>query len=138
MFEPFFTTKEVGQGTGLGLATVYGIVKQHEGEVELESAPGHGSSFRVFLPYASGPAEVLDPSGLAAPGGAGAVLIAEDEPEVRMLTARMLQREGYDVSGYTHDMIDRHGVFEPGTAFLQKPFSARALARTVHDVLAGG
>ncbi|MGL4554536.1 MAG: response regulator, partial [Gemmataceae bacterium] len=98
LFEPFFTTKEVGKGTGLGLATVYGIVKQSAGHVAVESRPGGGTCFRIFLPAADGdpqPAAPAAPRGH--PCGAETVLLVEDEPEVRRLTAHVLRHCGYTV-----------------------------------------
>jgi CheY-like chemotaxis protein len=99
IFEPFFTTKEVGKGTGLGLATVYGIAKQHQGWIEVESEVGQGTTFNVFLPAA---AEAV--MSTAAPVAAGAerghgetILVAEDEPALRRLAARVLQNLGYEV-----------------------------------------
>jgi len=99
LFEPFFTTKEVGKGTGLGLATVYGIVKQHEGWVEVESQVGQGTMFRVFLP-ASGAAAGSAVQSAATPavrGGQENILLVEDEPGVRGLVRTSLQRYGYRV-----------------------------------------
>jgi signal transduction histidine kinase len=100
LFEPFFTTKEVGKGTGLGLATVYGIVKQHGGWIEVESTPGHGATFRIFLP-ASGkkPADVRSHPVLApkASGGNETILLVEDEPILRALMRTVLQHYGYRV-----------------------------------------
>jgi signal transduction histidine kinase/ActR/RegA family two-component response regulator len=100
-FEPFFTTKEVGQGTGLGLATVYGIVEQSGGRVTVRSQPGEGTGFDVYLPLATGgPAVETLPTALApaAEMGAGAtILLAEDEPDVRAATTQMLRLAGYDV-----------------------------------------
>lgn len=100
IFDPFFTTKAVGKGTGLGLATVYGIVSQHGGFIDLESEEGAGATFRVYLPAAD--AQVV-PAGIQ-PGregtfaGAGEmVLVAEDEESVRRLAARVLQEAGYRV-----------------------------------------
>jgi two-component system cell cycle sensor histidine kinase/response regulator CckA len=96
-FEPFFTTKEVGRGTGLGLATVYGIVSQSGGRVTVHSAPGEGSGFDVHLPITTekdtGETRALLPGAMAG----GMVLLAEDEPQVRAATAQMLHLAGYQV-----------------------------------------
>ncbi len=189
IFEPFFTTKEVGKGTGLGLSMVYGIVKQHQGYICVESEVGVGSVFRVYLPRAEQPAESLEPSmAPAGPvGGRETILLAEDEPGVRHVAKKILQSNGYTVleaedveeavriadrqgvvidllltdvvmprlsgpdlanrvtrkhpearvlymSGYT-DTIVHHGVLDPGTAFLQKPFTPESLALKVREVL---
>ena len=99
LFEPFFTTKEVGKGTGLGLASVYGIVKQHAGWIEVQSEPGRGAIFKVFLPVSAnqaGPVAALSAKPLAA-GGAETILLVEDEPALRRLALRVLQRHGYRV-----------------------------------------
>jgi PAS domain S-box-containing protein len=98
IFEPFFTTKPVGEGTGLGLATVYGIVKQSGGFVSVYSEPEQGSSFRIYLPLvgtelARGRAAPPSPSG----GGSESILLAEDEPAVRAIVARSLREYGYSV-----------------------------------------
>jgi len=98
-FEPFFTTKPMGKGTGLGLSTVYGIVKQSGGGIQVESEPGRGTSFRIYLPATeSGQgrhAERSIPSGVA--GGLETILIAEDEPDLRELTRIFLESYGYKV-----------------------------------------
>jgi PAS domain S-box-containing protein len=98
-FEPFFTTKEPGQGTGLGLATCYGIIKQHGGSIELYSEIGKGTSVKVYLPRATGTAAAPGPwqEPNQIPRGTETVLLVEDEPAVRALIARMLQRQGYMV-----------------------------------------
>lgn len=99
IFEPFFTTKEEGKGTGLGLATVYGIVKEHQGWIEVESEPGRGTTFTVFLPAGSRPAasraETARP--IAVRGRGETILMAEDEPALRRLAARVLRNFGYEV-----------------------------------------
>ncbi|MBI5802067.1 MAG: PAS domain S-box protein [Verrucomicrobia bacterium] len=99
IFEPFFTTKEVGKGTGLGLATVYGIVKQHDGWIECTSSPGRGTTFKVFLPHhAGGPENAASASeGDAALRGTETVLLVEDEPALRDFIRRSLTRLGYHV-----------------------------------------
>jgi len=192
VFEPFFTTKDMGKGTGLGLATVYGIVKQSGGYVWVYSEPGKGTAFKIYLPRVAetAPAEPAAPRGAApvSPGGSETILLVEDDDTVRALTRRLLAARGHTVllasrgdealelaerhggrihllvtdvvmpgmsgreladqivvrlpgikvlflSGYTDDAIVRHGVLEPGVAFLQKPFSADALARKVREVL---
>jgi len=100
IFEPFFTTKEVGKGTGLGLATVYGIVKQHGGWVEVASEVGVGTTFNVFFPACSEP--VLAQVSQAAPteqirGGEETILVVEDEPVLRDMAHVILQDCGYHV-----------------------------------------
>jgi PAS domain S-box-containing protein len=99
IFEPFFTTKEPGKGTGLGLATVFGIVKQHQGWVEVYSRPGQGASFRVFLPAIPAP-----PSAKTAPsaktllrGGPETILLVEDDLSLRSVTRRLLEKFQYKV-----------------------------------------
>jgi CheY-like chemotaxis protein len=99
IFEPFFTSKEVGKGTGLGLATVYGIVKQHRGWIEVESEVGKGALFRILLPAISGslgqrPA-AAPPANL--PVGNETLLVVEDEPSLRSLTSQLLRRCGYEI-----------------------------------------
>jgi CheY-like chemotaxis protein len=96
IFEPFFTTKEEGHGTGMGLAMVYGIVKGHGGFIDVESKPGKGASFTVYLPATDTPPAVVYAAEL--PGkGHGRILVVDDEEVVRKLTREMLHREGYDV-----------------------------------------
>ncbi len=98
IFEPFFTTKEVGKGTGLGLATVYGNVKQARGWVAVDSRPGEGATFRVFLPRAAGAAEAAKPAAAGPrPTGSETVLLVEDEPALRDMAKRVLEGAGYMV-----------------------------------------
>jgi CheY-like chemotaxis protein len=96
-FEPFFTTKAGSGGTGLGLSTVYGIVQQSGGHIAVESAPGRGSCFRILLPCAEGPGEVLEagPVAAAPPTGGETILVVEDEPTIRALACEMLESHGY-------------------------------------------
>jgi two-component system cell cycle sensor histidine kinase/response regulator CckA len=189
MFDPFFTTKPAGQGTGLGLSTVYGIVTQTGGQIWPYSEPGRGTTFKVYLPRVwERMAEREEHVSLPHTGGTETVLLVEDEDIVRMLVQEMLEDDGYSVlsassgeaalelsrsypgridvlmtdvvmpglsgqqlaaqlvgerpevlvvfaSGYTEDAIANHGVLRPGTAFIEKPFSAPDLARTLRDLL---
>jgi signal transduction histidine kinase len=99
IFEPFFTTKEVGKGTGLGLATVYGVVKQSGGFIWVDSSPGVGTTFEIYLPQVEGKAVNVDleekPSVI--PGGSETVLVVEDEAGVRELACQFLRVKGYNV-----------------------------------------
>jgi nitrogen-specific signal transduction histidine kinase/CheY-like chemotaxis protein len=98
IFEPFFTTKEVGKGTGLGLATVFGIVKEHQGWVEVESEVGAGAAFKLFFPVYSQPVAAADsrPAYAVRPGNE-TILVVEDDHAVREMTKRILARHGYHV-----------------------------------------
>jgi CheY-like chemotaxis protein len=190
IFEPFFTTKEVGKGTGLGLATVYGIVQQSDGFITFESEPQRGTTFKIYLPRVDLQVDSVIAGGIASSSlrGTETVLIAEDSASVRTVAREVLKRHGYAVlaaadgraalelaaehgaplhllitdvimpemsgrqladnlreqrpglrvlfvSGYTDDAIVRHGILEPGIAFLQKPFAPEALVRKVREVL---
>ncbi len=189
IFEPFFTTKRRGEGTGLGLSTVYGIVTQSGGSIWVYSEPTRGTTFKVYFPQAP----QAEPQTVAAPRtdglqGTETILLAEDQPEVRSVARAVLERYGYRVleakhgdealrilrahhepihlllsdvvmpsmsgpelarlvqleqsgirvlyaSGYTDDAIVRHGVLDPGVAFLQKPFTPTALLRKIRELL---
>jgi two-component system, cell cycle sensor histidine kinase and response regulator CckA len=189
-FEPFFTTKEHGKGTGLGLATAYGIVKQSDGYITVDSEPGRGTTFRIYFPRAAGAAAASGRGErpMLSPRGTETILLVEDKSGVRRLSRTILEAQGYIVleaasgdealevarahageihlvatdvvmpgmsgrvlwdrlrvvrpdprvlfmSGYTDDAITRHGVLEPGIAFLQKPFTPFGLAQKVREVL---
>ncbi len=192
VFDPFFTTKPRGKGSGLGLATVYGIVRQSGGDVTLESAVGAGSTFRIYLPRVAEPVERVAAPAVSVPAaGSETVLLAEDEQLVRVLARKVLEQAGYTVlvaaggaealeiarrhdgpihllltdvvmpemsgrelmhritqvrpdtrvlymSGYADEAIAHHGVLDPGTAFMQKPFTPGTLATKVRAVLDGG
>jgi CheY-like chemotaxis protein len=194
IFEPFFTTKEQGKGTGLGLATVYGIVKQSGGSIRVYSEPGKGTTFKVYLPRIDQAVEVIAPTNVPVDEqlsrGSETILLAEDEEAVRSLVRGVLESTGYQVletkgandalevgerhrkhihllltdvvmpqmsgaelvkhlaplhpetkvlymSGYADHAVVRHGLLDPSTAFLQKPFTPDALALKVREVLDG-
>jgi PAS domain S-box-containing protein len=189
IFEPFFTTKEKGKGTGLGLATVYGIVKQSGGFIWFYSEPGQGTTFKIYLPRVEEERSVTSaPPSAPTIQGSETILLVEDATPVREVARAVLSRCGYAVvvagdgraaleaaarhsgpihllvtdvimpeiggrqladrllelhpglrvlfvSGYTDDAIIRHGILEPGIAFLQKPFTPESLAAKVREVL---
>jgi two-component system cell cycle sensor histidine kinase/response regulator CckA len=190
IFEPFFTTKEKGHGTGLGLSTVYGIVKQSDGNIWVYSEPGRGTTFKIYLPRVEGVVETVEPGAVRTKTvrGSETILLVEDENGVRRLAHSILRAHGYTVlearhgkeaillsgqheglirlmvtdvvmpemsgrelaehlkpsrpnmkvlfmSGYTDKAMLHQGTLEPGTAFLQKPFTPEALARKVREVL---
>ena len=191
MFEPFFSTKDVGQGTGLGLSTCYGIIKQSGGHISVYSAPGRGTTFKIYLPQIERqkkiPVQRLDSPDL--PRGTETILLVEDDPALREMAATLLRRLGYTVlaaangiealsvkqerrtghidllftdvvmphmsgkeladrvralyphtkilftSAYTENAAVHQGVLNPGVALLQKPFTPRALAHKLREVL---
>ena len=192
IFEPFFTTKERGKGTGLGLATVYGIVKQSNGYIWVDSAPGAGASFQIYLPLHAGQAADEQKSNVGEKlQGSEKILLVEDSEPLKKLAQKFLEAAGFHVlsaasgeealevaaryagtfdllltdvvmpgmngrvlaeqlsprqpgmrilymSGYTDSFIAGHGVLEPGTHLLHKPFTDEVLIRKVREVLDGG
>jgi len=189
IFEPFFTTKGPGQGTGMGLATVYGIVKQNGGSITVYSEQGQGTTFKIYLPrhhaaLSSSPVRKK----VERSRRGETVLLVEDDGELLLVARRMLEQLGYQVlpanspsealaiaekeenmidllltdvimpemngkdlarqlqtlsvdtkclymSGYTADVIARHGVLDAGISFIEKPFSKRELAKKIRGVL---
>lgn len=120
IFDPFFTTKGVGRGTGLGLSTVYGIVSQSGGDVQVRSEVGHGTTFRILLPLTQEPrTQAAAPQQRASPppaatapqGGSERILVAEDEPGVAALIPRVLERNGYAVV-LAHDGLEAAELYE--------------------------
>src|SRR2546430_5702148 len=115
VLEPFFTTKEVGRGTGLGLATVYGIVKQSDGYISVYSEVGRGSSFKIYLPRIATPSDApVGPQRGRPARGNETVLVVEDEPAVLTLSRRALETQGYVVLAASDAtaalrIVERHG-----------------------------
>jgi len=97
IFDPFFTTKEVGKGTGLGLATVYGIIKQHNGYITVYSEPNQGTTFRIYLPAVMTKVDEEQDAAMPVTGGKETILIAEDDEEVRNIMRDVLQEYGYRI-----------------------------------------
>jgi CheY-like chemotaxis protein len=97
IFEPFFTTKEAGKGTGLGLATVYGIVQQNNGAIEVQSRIGHGTTFYIYLPRATDLGKPAPIKSAASPDSTETILLVEDDDRVRALVSNMLRKNGYTV-----------------------------------------
>ena len=129
LFEPFFTTKELGRGTGLGLATVYGIVRQSGGTIQVASQPREGSTFTVYFPRAASSdlAAVTQQAAPEAPGGSETILVAEDEAAVRHLVCRVLRGKGYRVL----EAVD-------GEAALEIALAAGAIDLLVTDLVMPG
>ncbi len=190
IFEPFFTTKAVGKGTGLGLATVFGIVQQNHGGIMVQSKVGHGTSFSLYFPVVERATESPAAARATPASQKGAkVLVVEDAEAIAELVQETLQATGYEVliasngadalaicrqlerpvdlvltdvimpemngremvdhlrkicpaakiifmSGYTNDVIVRHGVFHADVGFLQKPFTPKQLVQKVSEILA--
>ena len=190
IFEPFFTTKAEGRGSGLGLSTAYGIVKQHGGHIWVYSEPGEGTVFKIYLPRVDADAKGVPAraDAMSTARGTETILLVEDEEAVLRVVRNMLEDQGYRVltapspreaeqlfakrsgeidllltdvvmpgcsgpslyerlvgvmpslkvlymSGYADNAIVRRRVLEAGASFLQKPFTAEALARKVREVL---
>jgi two-component system cell cycle sensor histidine kinase/response regulator CckA len=148
IFEPFFTTKEQGKGTGLGLATVYGVVKQSGGYIWVYSEPGHGTTFKVYLPRIA--EEVLTDvrhNGLASsplPRGSEVVLLVEDEKGVRDLTREYLEMAGYTVleaeNGHTGlELASMHSgpIHLLMTDVVMPGISGRELAQRITNIRPG-
>lgn len=135
IFEPFFTTKGVGEGTGLGLATVYGIIKQNNGYINVYSEPGQGTSFKIYFPAVEEDQQKpgTESVGYAMVGGTETILMVEDE-EVILKTGKYLLED----LGYTADVIAKQGILNPNVEFIEKPFPIQELGRKVRKILENG
>ena len=123
IFEPFYTTKEIGKGTGLGMAIVYGIIKQHNGFINVYSEPGQGTTFRIYIPICeTEPDEPEEKVLLVAPpqGGTETILLAEDDVDVRKLVVSILTRFGYDVIQAVdgQDVIDKFATHKDSVSMI--------------------
>ncbi len=127
MWEPFFTTKESGKGTGLGLSTVRGIIETHNGFIEVVTAPGRGSAFRIYIPAAEGAANdrLSTPSRPLPPGKGELILVVDDERHIRDMTMTILQRAGYRV------ILAADGA-EAATVFAQRAAEIRLVITDLH------
>lgn len=191
-FEPFFTTKEVGKGTGLGLSTIYGIVKQNDGYINIESAPGKGTTVHIYWPFQKvADIEEGEKTEKKEFRAKATVLFVEDDPNVRRVGVSILESLGLDfieaengvdalakvsewshpidllitdvvmpemdgrtlaeelqkrfsqlkvifTSGYTSDLIARHGIIEEGLTFVSKPYNKESLGGKIQEVLSEG
>ncbi len=123
IFEPFFTTKEPGKGTGLGLATVHGIVEQHHGWVQVESVVGRGTTFRVFLPAVEPPVDAqVQTDQVKCRGGAETILLVEDDEQVRMMVTKTLRLFGYEILEAS-DGLEAIRMWEPQGAKVSLVFT---------------
>jgi PAS domain S-box-containing protein len=104
IFEPFFTTKPAGEGTGLGLSIVHGIIESYDGVITVESTPGLGTTFVIYLPFYETPASGLEAIEHVLPTGHGCILVVDDEADIVQVTQRLLERLGYDVVGATSSL----------------------------------
>jgi len=145
IFEPFFTTKPVGEGTGLGLAVVHGIVQGHEAAIEVQSAPGQGASFCIYFPAAAHDSVVpAHPTPTASTRSGGKhILYVDDDESVVFLVTRLLERQGYRVSGHTNPRQALAAVrAEPGrfdlavTDYNMPGMSGLEVARALHEIRA--
>ena len=141
IFEPFFTTKEVGKGRGLGLAAAYGIITQSHGHITVDSEPGQGTTFRIYLPRSEGGADVVGAADLGAPPrGTESILLVEDEPCFRAMTRELLEMLEYTVLE-AEDVADALRIAErhAGTIHLlitdvvMPRMNGRTLARAIQD-----
>jgi two-component system cell cycle sensor histidine kinase/response regulator CckA len=143
IFEPFFTTKEVGQGTGLGLSTVYGIIHQAGGAISVSSEPGSGTAFQIYLPRTEELAEHGQPAADAPKaGGEHTILLVEDEPGVRRMVRQALRRQGYNVleaasAAEALQLCQRHrnSIHLLVTDVVMPHMSGRQLAQQVRSLL---
>jgi PAS domain S-box-containing protein len=142
VFEPFFTTKRPGEGTGLGLSVVHGIVHSHGGAIDIKSAPGEGATLRIYFPAAEAREEsIVEPGATPATGGGEHILIVDDEPAIVALLKRMLESRGFRVTAYSSSeealacFRDRADQFDAVITDQTMPrMSGTQLARAVHEL----
>jgi signal transduction histidine kinase/ActR/RegA family two-component response regulator len=135
IFEPFFTTKERGQGTGMGLAVVYGIVKSHQGAITVLSQPGQGATFTVYLPRHTSAEKTDEPTSGLVPGGKERILFVDDEELLVEMAERMLDRLGYKVLGKT-DSVDALRTFGKDPAAFDLVITDQTMPQMTGAVLA--
>lgn len=142
LFEPFFTTKGIGKGTGLGLSTVYGIVEQSGGHIRVESTPGEGATFRIYLPRCRGAVEtVAEPAAAPSKADGGLVLVVEDETSLREAISEQLQAHGFNVISAADGveamelLAEHHGVAFLITDLVMPRMGGRELVRAASQAM---